>query len=484
MKNWMIFMLVAIWACGEKGDDFGSPDQLILLSDREVICSGQTATLRLYSTQSRKEVSIADFTFDPLPNGLGSINSGGVFTLGAVPSSSEATISGTYKSKIKLSTKIRLQTPSSNSISTLSVSSVAFLNRDSGRPIHFWADGSSVMGTAKFSAPTLKSFEIIKYSNQGEIQWKKELGSGEAQFIQVIESRIYAAGTLNEIGGAVFFILVVFDLEGNLIWEKRIPFTPQLFLKGFDIDSNGNFYLSTYTNGDAYVTSLEKYNSMGEEVWKVSPGTAYSEFYFFPSGSFAVKSIEGLGMEPFLTFYDENGKLIRKERIDFTESGFIGSNGTIGSGYQVQNQSNETTSILFDLYANTGIKTAVRQVLVRDQSYSGTLINPVEKKKAPAGFTKFFTSKNGDIHVFHAGFWGNYDFLILNSSSGKEWAWWKENKARTAEGVLFPLKITEDENNLILFAESDGKLYRFSLGKDYSFNDCLRESFWNKLEMF
>ena len=484
MKNRMVLLLLAIWACGENESDLGSPDQLLLLSDREVVCPGQTANLRLFSTQGRKEVPISDFAFDPLPNGLGSINSAGVLTSGAVPSSSEATISGIYKSKIKLSTKIRLQTPSSNSISTLSVSSFAFLNRDSGRPIHFWADGSSVMGTAKFSAPTLKSFEIIKYSNQGEIHWKKELGSGEAQFIQVIGSRIYAAGRLNEIGGAVFFAVAVFDFSGNQIWEKRIPTTSFHVLQGFGVDGSGNFYLSTHTNGSGYVTSLEKFKSSGEEVWKVSPSTSYSEFYFFSGGNFAVKSTEGLGMEPFLTFYDENGKLIRKERIDSTESGFIGPNGTIGSGYQVQNQSNETTSILFDLYVNTGIKTALRQVLVRDQSHSGTLINPVEKKKAPAGFTKFFTSKNGDIHVLHAGFWGNYDFLMLNSSSGKEWVWWKENKARTAEGVLYPLKITEDENNLILFAESDGKLYRFSLGKDYSFNDCLREPYWNKLELF
>lgn len=484
MKKWMIFILVAFWACVEKGDEFGSPDHLLLLSDREVICPGQTATLRLFSTSGEKEVPLTEFSFDPLPSGIGSISPTGILTIGAVNSNSEITISGFYKSKSKLSAKIRVNAPIPTSGTSLIVSPITFFNRDAGRPIYFWKDGSMVMGTAKHSSSAMKTFEVSKYSGQGDIQWKKDFGSGEAQFIHLHNNMIYAAGRLNEIGGAVFFVVLTFDLEGNLVKEKKMPTTPQHFLSGFDIDKNGNFYLSTYSNGSSFITSLEKYNSIGEEVWKIEPGTFYSEFYFFPDGAFAAKSSEGLGGELFLTFYKENGSLIRKERIDFTESGFYGPNGTIGSGYLSQNQNNETSTILFDLYSNSGVKTAERQILVRDQPYSGRLKNPTEKKKAPGGITKFFSSSNGEVHVLHSGFWGNYVFLILNSSSGKEWVWWKENKGGTAEGVLYPLQILEDEDKLILLAHSDSKLFRFTLGKDYSFDDCLREPYWNKLDLF
>ncbi len=477
----MIYSILVLWACGEDSDDLGTPDQLLLLSDREMVCSGQTATFRLFSTSSGKEVPISEFIFEPLPNEIGSINSAGLLTVGAVNSNSELTISGTYKSTTKLSTKIKVQAPSESTVSSLGISPFGFYNPDFGYPLYFWPDGSVILGSRKFGPESSKQFEVSKYSGAGVLQWKKELGSGEAKFIQVINDQIYAAGILLEIGGAVSNIIIIYDLDGNVVWEKKMASTSQHVFWGFQVDLNGNFYLSTYTNGSSFITSFSKFNSQGEKVWEIDPKASYREIFIFQDGNLAAKSEEGLGGEPFLTFFNSSGELIKKERTEFVSVNFKGPNDTFGVGYEVP--SDGSSAIYFDLFNSVGQKIESRKQLVA-KSYAGSLTNPSEKKTAPAGFTKFFNSENGEIHVMNAGFWGNYDFLILNSPSGKEWVWWKENKERTAEGVLYPLQILEDENKLILFTQSDGKLYRFTLGKDYSFDDCLLEPYWNKLEMF
>jgi hypothetical protein len=481
MKRWMIYSILLLWACGEDSEDFGAPDQLLLLSDREVICPGQTATFRLFSTSSGKEVPISEFIFDPLPNEIGTISSVGLLSVGPANSNSELTISGTYKSTTKLSTKIKVQVPSESPVTSLGITPFGFYHPDEGRPFYFWPDGSVILGSRKFGPESLKQFELSKYSEVGVLQWKKELGSGEAKFIQVINDQIYAAGILLEIGGAVSTIIIIYDLDGNVVWEKKMASTSQHVFWGFQVDSSGNFYLSTYSTGSSFVTSLSKFNSLGEKVWEIDPKISYREILIFQDGNIVAKSEEGLGGEPFLTFFNSSGELLKKERTEFAGVNFKGPNDTFGVGYEVP--SGGSSAIYFDLFNSIGQKIESRKQLVA-KSYAGSLTNPTEKKTAPAGFTKFLASENGEIHVMNAGFWGNYDFLILNSSSGKEWVWWKENKERTAEGVLYPLQIIENENKLILFTQSDGKLNRFTLGKDYSFDDCLREPYWNKLEMF
>ena len=476
----MIFMLLAFSACGEKGDEFGSPDQLLLLSDREIVCAGQTATLRIFSTQKRSEIPISEFDFDPLPTGIESISSNGLLNVGTITASSEVTISGTYKGKTKLSTKLKIQPASTLVQPSLVVSPFGFFNKDGGAPHYFWPDGSVILGSEIYGPESLKKFEIKKYSGQGVLEWKKDLGSGEAKFIQVQNDKIYAAGKLNEIGGAVVFLITRWDGMGNLIWEKKIPVTAQHVFSAFQVDDSGNFYLSSFTNGNSFITRLAKYDIQGEMVWEVDPKTGYKNIFTFPNGHVAAYSEEGLGLEPFLTFFNEEGSVFKKERTEFGGKIFLGPNQTVGVGYP--GSGNESFSILFDLYDSKGLKVVARNALVRDQSFSGILKDPVEKKYAPSFLSVFFSTQSGEILVLDAGFWGDYDFYALNSSDGQNWLWWQRKSAKD-EGI-YPLKIAEEGDQLILFAQSDGKLYRFSLGKDYSFDDCLRESFWNKLEMF
>ena len=257
MKKWMIYSILALWACGEDSEDLGVPDQLLLLSDREVICSGQTATFRLFSTASRKEVPISEFTFDPLPIEIGSISSAGLLTLGTVNSSTEITISGTYKSKSNLNTKVKVQASSESSTPSLVISPFGFYNPDLGRPFYFWKDGTV---TGKFGPESLKQFEVLKYSGAGMLQWKKEFGSGEAKFIQVFNNQIYVAGVLSELGGGILNVVMIFDLAGNLVWEKKMPTSRQHVFSAFQVDHSGNFYLSTYTDGSSFNSSFAKYN--------------------------------------------------------------------------------------------------------------------------------------------------------------------------------------------------------------------------------
>lgn len=482
MKKWIVLICIGILSCEDSEDDFGTQDQILLLSDREVVCPGQTAMLRLFSTVSNREISISEFAFDPLASGVGSISSNGLYTAPSSFTSSQIEISGTFRSKTKLSLKINTSNGPNSEQGGVEISPFGFFNADEGRPYFFWSDGSVVLGTPRHLTQTLQKFEISKYTGQGVLQWKKDLGAGEAKFVEVLNDKIYAAGTLSELGGAVFNVILLFDLYGNLVWEKKMPTTPQHVFSGFQVDTQGNFYISTYTNGNAFITSLAKYNLLGENVWDIEPGSGFREIFIFPDGNVVAKSEEGWGGQPILTFFNSSGLLLQKEKTEFTGVNFKGPNNTFGVGYEIPG--NESFSIYFDLFASDGKKTLNRQRIVTDQSFSGRLSNPAEKKRAPAGFNKFFSDETDKVHVLQAGFWGNYDFLISNSTSQKEWIWWSENKARTAEGVLYPLQILEEEKNLILLAHSNGELYQFRLGKDYSFDDCLRQSYWNKLDMF
>lgn len=493
MKKWTIILSIGIWSCGDSGDDFDSPDQIMLLSDRAVVCPGQTATFRLFSTTIGSEIPISDFDFDPLPNGLGFISSNGIYSPPSNLSASQIEVTGTYKSKTKLSLILKTSYDSGTNQGGIESTPFDFFNLGEEynffylnelRPFHFKSDGTAVVGTARIIPESLKKFEVAHYSNQGSLMWKKDFGTGKAKFIEVRDDKIYAAGNLTEMGGAIFFAVMIFDLEGNLAWENKIPNTPQHVFEGFQVDGEGNFYISSFTNGNSFITKLEKYNPYGDKVWEIDPGIGFSEIFIFPDGNIAAKSEEGWGGEPFITFFSATGQLRQKVRIQFTAVSFKGPNNTFGVGYSLQNQSNESSALYFDLFNSDGQKIMERKKISPDLPYSGKLEHPTEKKSAPAGFEKFFTDESGEVHVMHAGFWGDYGFLNLNSSSGQEWNLWKENKERTAEGALYPLQIIEEGNKLILLAQSDGKLHRYTLGKDYSFDDCLREPFWNKLDLF
>lgn len=482
MKKIIWILLFGVFACGEDDDVFDTPDQILLLSDREVVCSGQTANLRLFSSQSRKEVPISEFAFDPLPNEIGTISSGGLLTVGSVNSNSELTISGTYKSTTKLFTKIKVQAPSESTVSSLVISPFGFYNPDEGRPFYFWQDGAVILGTRRFGPESSKQFEVSKYSGAGVLQWKKELGSGEAKFIQVINDQIYVAGILLEIGGAVSNIIIIYDLDGNVVWEKKISSTSQLVFWGFQVDLIGNFYLSTYTNGSSFITSFSKYNPQGEKVWEIDPKVSYREIFIFQDGNLAAKSEEGLGGEPFLTFFDTSGKQLYKVRTEYNGVSFKGPNNTLGVGLGFD--FNGIFLSGFDLFNSIGQKIVDNRRIEVSATNAIITDNPIEKKQSPSGSSNFFADDSGAVHVLHTGFWGFYDFLNLDSSSARTWIWWKENKERTQLGVIYPLQILEEGDDLILLAHSDKKLFRFTLGKDYSFDDCLREPYWNKLDMF
>jgi hypothetical protein len=415
MKKWISIFVILNWGCENFSDEFGTPDQILLLADREVVCGGQTSTLRLFSTASKKEISISEIAFDALAKGSGNISASGVYTPPVNPNISKVTISGTIKSGTKVSTILNLKSDPSYSAGSLTITPFAFFNEDEGRPSHFWSDGSVVFGTGKHISSN--KFEVIKYSYQGALQWKKDFGSGEAKFIQVFEEKIYAAGLSEVIEGEVFFVIVIFDLDGNLVGKG----------------------------------------------WRFTGWLA----------------------NPILSFFDKQGNLIKiiEEGLAGSKVSFKGPNGTIGIAYS-GNSSNLTRANYYSLLNSQGQEIVSNKMIGIPEPYSGSLDHPAQKKLAHAEFLKAFAGSSGEIHVISAAFWGHFDFLTLNSSSGNNWIWWKENKERTAREVLYPMQILEEGSQLIVLAHSDGRLYRFVLSMDYSFDDCLREPYWNKLDVY
>ncbi len=156
-----------------------------------------------------------------------------------------------------------------------------------------YTDGD--MGSGNANLGTSDAF-IAKYDSSGTSTWTKILGSTGFDYAYAVATdssdNIYVTGSTNSdlngetnSGGLDAFI-AKYDSTNTLLWLKLLGTAGDE--EGLDIttDSDGNVYISGYTNGDLSETNswvggtdafMAKYTSSGTKEWTVLLGTSTAE---------------------------------------------------------------------------------------------------------------------------------------------------------------------------------------------------------------
>jgi hypothetical protein len=83
-------------------------------------------------------------------------------------------------------------------------------------------------------------------------------------------NNIYASGR-GVVGGSEHYILVKYDISGNHIWNKSFGITGKSNRgERVEVDSNGDVYISGYTNHSPADLTVVKYDSNGNHLWNSS----------------------------------------------------------------------------------------------------------------------------------------------------------------------------------------------------------------------
>jgi hypothetical protein len=133
---------------------------------------------------------------------------------------------------------------------------------------------------------------IVKYSPQGKLLWKKQLGTADYDFSNdiAIDRRGNAwitGSTFGPWGGQPYshadVLIAKYSSEGKLLWKTQFGSTDSEAGTGVAFDSNGNAFFAGVTdnggsegsNSDALIA---KYSPQGKLLWKKQLGTAEDEF--------------------------------------------------------------------------------------------------------------------------------------------------------------------------------------------------------------
>lgn len=134
---------------------------------------------------------------------------------------------------------------------------------------------------------------ISKHDNTGNLQWVRQFGTANYEFSWDVaadsQGNSYSTGwTLGNLGGinagSYDAFLAKYDNSGNQVWIKQFGTGGDDEAFGVDVDSNGNIFLTGYTNNnlqglnagdfDAWVA---KYDSNGNRNWIQQFGTSDSD---------------------------------------------------------------------------------------------------------------------------------------------------------------------------------------------------------------
>lgn len=495
MKRLLIFILFVLVSCEEsdlKPDSGGFDQDIFLFADRLSICAGQSTQIRAFSFSKKVEIPISQISFDPIDPLLGSINADGIFTAASPEIRPDATvipILGSYKSKPIISSNtvlldIEKATIPSKLKSSVTRTPFGFYNENEGRPYKFLDDGSVLFASKQFWwDENTNEFELYKYSNTGALEWKKSWGTGNGEFLKIKDQLIYLAGQTIKVGGARYANLIILDLDGNVI--KEIKISTNRKVDSFGFGPEGEFYFSFFDQtGNSPENNFIKYDPEGQMVWEIKADHGFVIEKIFMDGT--VFCTGALGREtPNLFKIDKDGQktLVRQWPDNVIRNYFETEEDILGYAYLEYNSISEISYWFYDLFDKEG-NTMISKEKIGEFPTKGPLEFPVQQKIAMGMIKDAKMDLNGDIHVLSDGFWGNYDFLVLRSSNSGIWNWWEENKERTIEGVIKPLQLNVLEDRIQVFAYHEKSLVKIEIAKDYNFNNCLLQPFWNKLEMF
>jgi hypothetical protein len=134
-----------------------------------------------------------------------------------------------------------------------------------------------------------KSWFLLKYNQEGEQLWNKQLDPGVAEVSGLTaddQGNIYVFGPADSTSerktkGKVDGYIAKYDQTGTQLWARLIG-TPEFDIcTGLDVDVNGNLYISGFTDGDFAKPNkggqdmfIAAYNQDGSQRWRDQIGTA------------------------------------------------------------------------------------------------------------------------------------------------------------------------------------------------------------------
>ena len=134
---------------------------------------------------------------------------------------------------------------------------------------------------------------LVKLAPNGDRQWIRQFGTSEAEFAWDLavdsQGNVYVTGwTFGNFEGTATSsydaFLIKYSNEGELLWSKQVGTAADDGALGIAIDAQDSVYLTGYTNGDLggvnqgeYDMWGLKYDSEGSEVWRTQLGTNKTE---------------------------------------------------------------------------------------------------------------------------------------------------------------------------------------------------------------
>lgn len=170
---------------------------------------------------------------------------------------------------------------------------------------------------------------IAKYNSSGTIQWQRRLGGTSFEIFTNIAvdstGAVYACGSTSSQGqGGDDLLLVKYDTNGNITWQRRLGGTLNDQARSITTDTLNNIYVSGLTSrGEAGQDALlVKYNSAGTLQWQrrigadltdqaVSVDTDSSGNVYITGPTSAI----GLGVTCFIAKYDASGDILWQNRL-------------------------------------------------------------------------------------------------------------------------------------------------------------------------
>lgn len=167
-------------------------------------------------------------------------------------------------------------------------------NIDEGYGVAVSSDGSVystgwTLGDLGGTNAGLYDIWVAKHDNNGESQWIKQFGTSDYEFPWGIDTdslgNVYISGwTLGTLGqesaGSYDTWIAKYDSYGNQVWIQQFGTSGDDALRGMEIDSNDNIFLTGYTdnnlggsNNGSYDAWVAKYDSNGDRVWVQQFGT-------------------------------------------------------------------------------------------------------------------------------------------------------------------------------------------------------------------